>query len=420
MNIKELYKLYSANFLVDTDTRKIRKGTIFFALKGANFNGNKFAEEALKKGAAFSIVDEEEYKTSDRIVLVDDVLETLQQLANYHRKQLDIPIIGLTGSNGKTTTKELINAVICKKYITTATSGNLNNHIGVPLTILSMNRETEIGIVEMGANHIGEIKFLSEIAEPSLGYITNFGKAHLEGFGSVQGVIEGKSELYNFIKNTNNTLIVNPNDPIQIEKSINTNRVLFENTIEFVDANPFVRIKYDDLLIQSNLLGAYNFNNIAAAITIGVYFDVDKKRIKEAIEHYIPTNNRSQIVKKGTNEIVLDAYNANPTSMQAALENFNNYDAARKMIILGDMFELGNDSAHEHQKIAELAEGFSFADILLVGENFNKVQTNSATKFKRFEDLKLYLETNPIIANTTLLIKGSRGMALERCLDYIS
>ena len=419
MNIKELYKLYSANFLVDTDTRNIRKGTIFFALKGANFNGNKFAEEALKKGAAFSIVDEEEYKTSDRILLVDDVLETLQLLANYHRKQLDIPIIGLTGSNGKTTTKELINAVICKKYITTATSGNLNNHIGVPLTILSMNRETEIGIVEMGANHIGEIKFLSEIAEPSLGYITNFGKAHLEGFGSVQGVIEGKSELYNFIKNTNNTLIVNPNDPIQIERSINTNRVLFENTIEFVDANPFVRIKYDDLVIQSNLLGAYNFNNIAAAITIGAYFDVDKKRIKEAIEHYIPTNNRSQIVKKGTNEIVLDAYNANPTSMEAALENFNNYDAARKMIILGDMFELGNDSAHEHQKIAELAEGFSFADILLVGENFNKVHTNSATKFKRFEDLKLYFETNPI-TNTTLLIKGSRGMALERCLDYIS
>jgi UDP-N-acetylmuramoyl-tripeptide--D-alanyl-D-alanine ligase len=420
MRINELYKLYTKSFLVDTDTRRIREGAIFFALKGANFNGNEFAEEALKKGAAFSVVDEEQYRTNDNIILVENVLNTLQQLANYHRKQLNIPIIGLTGSNGKTTTKELINAVISKKYNTIATSGNLNNHIGVPLTLLSMNRDTEIGIVEMGANHRGEIKVLSEIAEPSLGYITNFGKAHLEGFGSVQGVIEGKSELYDFIRKSENTLVVNQNDPIQVERSENANRIFFNDSIKYLDASPFVSLNYKDIIIQSNLLGSYNYNNIAAAITIGEYFEVSDDDIKSAIEEYIPTNNRSQIVKKGTNEIILDAYNANPTSMKAALENFHNYDASDKVVILGDMFELGVDSSIEHQKIVELAESFHFTQILLVGENFNNSRTNNSIRFKSFEDLKEYMQATPPLINTNILIKGSRGMALERCLELIN
>jgi UDP-N-acetylmuramoyl-tripeptide--D-alanyl-D-alanine ligase len=420
MRINELYKLYTKSFLVDTDTRRIRERAIFFALKGVNFNGNEFAEEALKKGAAFSVVDEEQYRTNDNIILVDNVLKTLQQLANYHRKQLNIPIIGLTGSNGKTTTKELINAVISKKYHTTATLGNLNNHIGVPLTLLSMNTDTEIGIVEMGANHRGEIKVLSEIAEPSLGYITNFGKAHLEGFGSVQGVIEGKSELYDFIRKSENTLVVNQNDPIQVERSENANRFFFNDSIKYLDASPFVSLNYKDIIIQSNLLGSYNYNNIAAAITIGEYFEVSDDDIKSAIEEYIPTNNRSQIVKKGTNEIILDAYNANPTSMKAALENFHNYDASDKVVILGDMFELGVDSSIEHQKIVELAESFHFTQILLVGENFNNSRTNNSIRFKSFEDLKEYMQATLPLINTKILIKGSRGMALERCLELIN
>ncbi|MFY7670071.1 UDP-N-acetylmuramoyl-tripeptide--D-alanyl-D-alanine ligase [Tenacibaculum sp. MEBiC06402] len=419
MRIKELYKLYINSYLVDTDTRRIRKGSIFFALKGDNFNGNEFAEEALNKGASYSIVDEERYKTNDNIILVGNVLETLQQLANFHRRELNIPIIGLTGSNGKTTTKELINAVLSRKYKTTATLGNLNNHIGVPLTLLSMNKETEVGIVEMGANHRGEIKLLAEIAEPSLGYITNFGKAHLEGFGSVQGVIEGKSELYQFIRKSNNTIVVNQDDLIQMERSTDTNRVFFNESLKYVGANPFVKLNFKDITIQSNLLGKYNYNNIAAAITIGEYFEVSTEEMKFAIENYTPTNNRSQILTKGSNEIILDAYNANPTSMKAALENFDNYDAGIKVVILGDMFELGNDSSVEHQRIVELAEGSSFSKILLVGENFNNTKVQTAKRFKSFQDLKEHL-VHFKITNTSILIKGSRGMALERCLDYIN
>ncbi len=419
MRIQELYELYAKNFLVDTDTRKIRKGTMFFALKGANFNGNKFAEEALDKGASYSIVDEEEYKTNEYIILVDNVLETLQKLANYHRKELKIPIIGLTGSNGKTTTKELINAVLSRRYRTTATKGNLNNHIGVPLTLLSMNKATEIGIVEMGANHHGEIKLLSEIAEPSLGYITNFGKAHLEGFGSVEGVIKAKSELYDFMIKSKGRIIVNPNDKIQVNKTNQANRIFFDDSISFVEANPFVNLIYNNLNIQSNLLGDYNYNNIASAITIGKLLNVSKEDIKVAVENYIPKNNRSQVVKKDTNEFVLDAYNANPTSMRAALENFRKYSASKKIVILGDMFELGKDSHEEHQNIALLAEQLDFYKIILVGENFNSVKVKSSVQFKKFESLKRYLETSEI-KNSTILIKGSRGMALERCLDCIS
>lgn len=419
MKIENIYTLYSKHFLVDTDTRNIRKNTLFFALKGNNFNGNEFAEKALNLGALYSIVDEREYQTNTNIILVDDVLETLQQLANFHIKQLNIPIIGLTGSNGKTTTKELINAVLVKKYNTTATKGNLNNHIGVPLTLLSMTPKTEIGIVEMGANHLKEIAFLCSIATPDFGYITNFGKAHLEGFGSLEGVIEGKSELYNYLQTNNKIAFVNPNDFIQVEKTKKIETVSFNtNDVKFIEANPFVRLSFYNTQIQSNLIGKYNYTNIVAAITIGHYFKVSLDNIKKAIEAYIPTNNRSQIIETEVNKIILDAYNANPTSMKAALENFVALEGTNKTVILGDMFELGKDSFKEHQAIADLSTKLNFENTFLVGENFHQTKTKKH-QFKTFNELENYMMNHPI-KNHSILIKGSRGMRLERILGFFS
>ncbi|WP_075342109.1 UDP-N-acetylmuramoyl-tripeptide--D-alanyl-D-alanine ligase [Tenacibaculum agarivorans] len=418
MKLEDIYELYTKHYLVDTDTRNIRKNTIFFALKGGNFNGNAFAEEALNKGALYSVVDEKEYQTKPNIILVDNVLETLQKLANFHRKKLAIPIIGLTGSNGKTTTKELINVVLKEKFNTYATKGNLNNHIGVPLTLLSMNPNTEIGIVEMGANHHKEIAFLSEISEPDYGYITNFGKAHLEGFGSVEGVIEAKSELYDFLIKSEGEIFVNTNDPIQVSKTKNADTIPISVSIEYIDSNPYVKLNYKGVEIQSNLTGRYNYNNIACAITIGKYFNVSVESIKKAIESYIPSNNRSQVLKKGTNEIILDAYNANPTSMKAALENFYELSSEkRKVVILGDMFELGKDSAYEHQTISDMTEDFKFDSIYLIGENFSMTNGNQL-KFKEFNDFINELSSFNL-KDVNILIKGSRGMALERILDHL-
>ncbi|WP_299675039.1 UDP-N-acetylmuramoyl-tripeptide--D-alanyl-D-alanine ligase [uncultured Tenacibaculum sp.] len=420
MNIEEIYKLYSQHFLVDTDTRKIRKNTIFFALKGVNFNGNRFAEEALAKGALFSVVDEEQYKTKPNILLVDNVLKTLQELANFHRKQLNIPIISLTGSNGKTTTKELIDVVLKEKFVTNATKGNLNNHIGVPLTLLSMTPKTEIGIVEMGANHHKEIAFLSNIAEPDFGYITNFGKAHLEGFGSEQGVIEAKSELYDYLIKNNKKIFVNQNDPIQVEKTKDANIIFLDKNLSFINANPTVRIKFNDMNISTSLIGQYNYTNIACAITIGNYFGVSDVKIKKAIESYVSENNRSQVLKKGSNEIILDAYNANPTSMRAALESFHHTSTHnKKIVILGDMFELGDVSEKEHQAIVDLSNDLSFDKIFLIGEHFYKTDVlKKNLKFPNFENFKDYLAQYNL-NNCNILIKGSRGMALERTLDFI-
>ncbi|WP_133537438.1 UDP-N-acetylmuramoyl-tripeptide--D-alanyl-D-alanine ligase [Tenacibaculum caenipelagi] len=416
MNIEDLYKLYITHGLVDTDTRNIRKNAMFFALKGEKFNGNKFAEEAIADGASYAVVDEAVYKTSEKIILVEDVLQTLQKLANYHRDQLQIPVIALTGSNGKTTTKELINAVLSTKYKTTATIGNLNNHIGVPLTLLSMNKNTEIGIVEMGANHPKEIAFLSEIANPDYGYITNFGSAHLEGFGSLEGVVKAKSELYDFLRRHNKKVFVNPNDRTQVEKTSSMETIMFVEDIQLIDANPFVKLLFKDISITSNLIGTYNFANISAAITIGDFFNVSSEQIKRAIENYVPSNNRSQVINTERNKVILDAYNANPTSMKAALESFNAFNDTHKTIILGDMFELGEFSAKEHQFIADLTQQMSFDKVFLVGKNFNKTRTTN-TKFETFEELKEYLKINSI-ENSTILVKGSRGMALERIVEY--
>lgn len=417
MNIEQLYKLYSQTYLVDTDSRKIRKGSIYLALKGEKFNGNKFAIDALNRGSTYAVIEEEKYNTHPNIIIVKNVLETLQQLANFHRKQLNTPIISLSGSNGKTTTKELINIVLSKKLNTTATIGNLNNHIGVPLTLLGMTPETEIGIVEMGANHLKEIDFLCKIAEPNYGHITNYGKAHLEGFGSFEGIIKGKSELYDFLRKTNGIAFINSNDEIQVKKSIGINSITFnKNSIQFIEANPFVKVQYKKIVIESKLIGKYNYNNIAAAIAIGNYFKVSVENIKSAIESYIPINNRSQIIKKGTSKIILDAYNANPSSMQAALENFSQLKANNKIVFLGDMFELGADSEIEHQKIAEIVAAYNFQKVYLIGKAFSTVSVKNAFIYDSFDNFKSsnkYIKIN----NSIILIKGSRGMALERVLD---
>ncbi|OEK07897.1 UDP-N-acetylmuramoyl-tripeptide--D-alanyl-D-alanine ligase [Flavivirga aquatica] len=427
MKIEQLHQLFLQCNLISTDTRKIQENDMFFALKGSNFNGNTYAQLALNNGAKYAIIDEQEYDTSAQTILVDNVLETLQKLASFHRIYLNTTIIALTGSNGKTTTKELINAVLSQKYNTIATIGNLNNHIGVPLTLLSMTRTTEIGIVEMGANHQKEIEFLCNIAQPDYGYITNFGKAHLEGFGGIKGVIKGKSEMYDYLITNNKMIFVNANDTIQIEKTKSVNNFSFGNhsakladiQIDYINSNPFVYSSFNSLKIKSQLIGDYNFNNIAAAIAIGNYFKIPKEHIKAAIENYTPTNNRSQIIKKDSNRIILDAYNANPTSMSAALLNFEK-QSGHKIAILGDMFELGNEAKLEHQNISDLAISLKIDKILFIGENFYHTLINSdkASQYKTFEDFKNHFKISKI-ENTTLLIKGSRGMALERLLSLI-
>jgi UDP-N-acetylmuramoyl-tripeptide--D-alanyl-D-alanine ligase len=412
---------------VSTDTRKIEKDSLFIALKGDNFDANTFAKEAIEKGAKYVIIDNPNYTIDERTILVEDSLIALQELAKYHRTYLGITIIALTGSNGKTTTKELIHAVLSKKYRTLATIGNLNNHIGVPLTLLRFTKETEIGIIEMGANHQKEIEFLCQITQPDYGYITNFGKAHLEGFGGVEGVIKGKSEMYDFLKNNNKITFVNLDDTIQKEKTENIKKYTFSTkatdsdvSISKIEANPMVKITYNNQSINSHLIGIYNANNINAAITIGNYFKVSDDLIKEAIENYIPENNRSQLIEKNGNEIILDAYNANPSSMSAAITNFIQLEKKNKIAILGDMFELGEESLIEHKKIIELLVNETNIKTYFIGKDFysNRIQ-NSHINF--FEDFKLFSDFLKLNQpnNSLLLIKGSRGMALEKTLEII-
>lgn len=421
-----LHQYFLASKSVSTDTRNISKDCIFFALKGDNFDANIFTNEALDKGAKYVVIDNPNYQVEGKTLLVDDTLIALQQLANYHRKMLNTKIISLTGSNGKTTTKELIHTVLSKKYKTIATIGNLNNHIGVPLTLLRLTKETEIGIIEMGANHQKEIEFLCEIAEPDFGYITNFGKAHLEGFGGVEGVIKGKSEMYTFLQNKNKLIFVNLDDAVQDEKTNNSNRYTFSKQkdanikIDSIEANPMVKISFEETTIQSHLIGLYNANNINAAITIGKYFKVSNNQIKEAIENYIPENNRSQLVKKGTNEIILDAYNANPSSMQVAIENFKQLNHNKKIAILGDMFELGEESLEEHKKIIALLREESTITTYFIGKDFytNKIEEKNILFFEDFTSYATYLKKIQI-SESLILIKGSRGMALERILEFL-
>lgn len=427
MNIQDIHNLFLQCKSVSIDTRKIEKDSMFFAIKGENFDANTFASTALDLGALFVVVDNAAYVIDERTILVENSLETLQELAKFHRTYLKLPIIALTGSNGKTTTKELINVVIAKKYKTKATVGNLNNHIGVPLTLLSFTKETEMGIVEMGANHKKEIEFLCEIAQPDYGYITNFGKAHLEGFGGVQGVIEGKSEMYQYLAKNNKLAFVNLEDPIQIERSAGIQSFTFginndsaDLKIKNIKANPFVFIEYDNFNVESHLIGLYNANNINAAIAIGYYFKVAEEDMKDAIETYIPENNRSQLLRIDSNQIILDAYNANPSSMAVAITNFLQLENQNKVMILGDMFELGDESQQEHKLIVDSLLNQNGSECYLIGKSFyeNKVTKDNIQFFETFDAFTEYLKTRHFNENT-ILVKGSRGMALERTLEYI-
>jgi UDP-N-acetylmuramoyl-tripeptide--D-alanyl-D-alanine ligase len=427
MDINNIHHFFLKCNSVSIDTRKIEPGSLFVAIKGDNFDANTFAKEALEKGASFVIIDNPDYFIDDRTIIVEDSLKTLQELAKFHREFLNIPIVALTGSNGKTTTKELIQVVLSKKFNTKATFGNLNNHIGVPLTLLSFTKDTEVGIVEMGANHQKEIEFLCEIAKPDFGYITNFGKAHLEGFGGVEGVIKGKSEMYTYLGNHHKTVFVNLNDPIQVQKTAKINSYTFglnspnaDVLINAINANPFVEVVVNDTKITSHLIGLYNSNNINAAVSIGIKFGVSLSDIKSAIEGFVPQNNRSQIVSVNSNEIILDAYNANPSSMVVALENFFQLDNKNKIAILGDMFELGEESLEEHKSIVELVIKNKSVTTYFIGKDFfaNEIQNENCYFFLNFEDFAQRFN-GKVISNSLLLIKGSRGMALERTLGIL-
>ncbi|SDI21466.1 UDP-N-acetylmuramoyl-tripeptide--D-alanyl-D-alanine ligase [Flavobacterium omnivorum] len=427
MDIKYIHSLFLKCNSVSIDTRNIKSNSLFVAIKGDRFDANTFATSALEKGASYVLIDDDSCFIDERTILVDDCLIALQELAKFHREYLNLPIIALTGSNGKTTTKELILVVLSKKMKAKATVGNLNNHIGVPLTLLSFTSETEIGIVEMGANHKKEIEFLCELARPDYGYITNFGKAHLEGFGGVEGVIQGKSEMYHYLSSKDKTVFINLEDAIQVKKSksLNTytfgiNKVEAAVNITDVKANPFVEISYSDLFIKSHLIGLYNANNINAALAIGKYFGVPDCDIKEALEGYIPENNRSQLVSKGTNQIILDAYNANPSSMMVAIENFLQLENPNKIMVLGDMFELGDESLQEHKAIIAMLSSEENVKCYFIGSAFYQNRTLQGN-FYFYESFEKFSNDLPRarFVNSTILIKGSRGMALERTLELL-
>ena len=417
MELFELYSIYNQCNGVSTDTRNITENSLFFALKGANFNANNFALQALENGAAFAVVDDINLKKleNNKLIVVNDVLKTLQDLAAFHRFHIGLPIIALTGSNGKTTSKELLHAVLSTKYNTIATIGNLNNHIGVPLTLLRMTEDTDLAIIEMGANHQKEIELLCSIAQPDFGFITNFGRAHLEGFGGVEGVIKGKSEMYDYLQSNHKTIFVNFDDPIQKNKTENSTRYGFsiENNslaniqITKANAQPMATVELNGIEIQSNLTGLYNIPNIAFAVTIGQYFNISLENIKEAIENYIPQNNRSQWTKINNKNILLDAYNANP------LEN------SSKLMILGDMFELGNESEKEHLQTINQVINTKIPSIF-IGEHFFKVQIKNDT-VQYFKNIQDFFDQQKAfsINEELLLIKGSRGMALERILEHL-
>jgi UDP-N-acetylmuramoyl-tripeptide--D-alanyl-D-alanine ligase len=434
-SIEELYNIFiKCNQKITTDTRKLESGSIFFALKGDNFDANTFAEKAIEGGCSFAVVDNPDVLKNETICLVSNVLETLQQLAKYHRQQLKIPVIGITGSNGKTTNKELIHAVLSKKYKTYATKGNLNNHIGVPLTLLSIRPEHEIAIVEMGANHQGEIAMLSELSDPDYGVITNIGKAHLEGFGGEEGVKKGKSELYKHIGKKNGTIFINGNDNILIELAKDLPKVYYGENIEFdlhgklFSTHEFVEFKWnlnnkpleEQPLVKTKMFGQYNFINLLCAACIGNYFNVSESEINDALANYIPEMNRSQVKKTKSNTLILDAYNANPSSMNLAIENFKTQNIDNKIVVLGDMLELGDYSKDEHQKILFQLEVSGFEKVYLVGVQFLEFKDHflKFNFFKNIDDLIGYLNTCQTV-DATILIKGSRGISLEKIVDCL-
>lgn len=427
MDIAALYKIYLQYPHVQTDTRKLKEGDIFFALKGPNFNGNVYATQALESGAAYAVVDEEEYAADNRCIVVDDVLRTLQELALYHRKQFNIPFIAITGSNGKTTTKELLTAVLRKKYITYATEGNLNNHIGVPLTLLKIKSDAEMAVIEMGANHLKEIAGYCTIALPTHGIITNCGKAHIEGFGGIEGVRKGKGELYDFLRANSGTIFRNTDLPY-LEEMANG----IEQQITYGSANakyigkPLMQGSFLNVAIMSRgaeatiptqLVGDYNFPNVMLAVAAGLHFGIDIQTIKDAISSYSPDNSRSQWLQKGTNKIILDAYNANPTSMRAAISNFANMQLPGKILWLGAMKEMGAEEKNEHQQLVDFIGQYNWQQVILVGREFTGLE-GGYLRFDTSTDAATYIKAH-IPANASILIKGSRGSKMEVLLAAI-
>lgn len=422
MNVQDFYSIYQNAGKVVIDNRKIEKGDIFFAFSGENFNAATLAEKAVEDGASAVIVEQKEFENPDKnIFCVPSTLQFLQDLSRYHRSKIAVPVIGLTGSNGKTTTKELISAVLSEKYNVQYTYGNLNNHIGVPLTLLSIKPEHEIAVVEMGANHKKEIEFLCSVARPNFGYITNFGKAHLEGFGGFEGVVKGKSELYDYLIANQQTVLVNKNDDLQVEKTKNYDKTITfgssdaDYNFEKFSEDNFVGLIYQGERAQTRLTGDYNFTNLCAAAALGFHFGLDFKQIKSALESYTPTNMRSQVMEKDGKTLVLDTYNANPSSMSASLQNFKSFEGT-KTIIIGDMLELGEESKAEHQIILELAKSLGFENLITVGNSFKEVNPESA--FANTAELTEYLKTNKITSKN-ILLKGSRGVALEKIIDFL-
>lgn len=427
MNTNELYTRYLESSGISTDTRHIKTGSIFFALRGERFNANEFARQALDNGAIYAVIDDPKFADHDHCILVPDVLKTLQDLARQHRANLTIPIVGLTGSNGKTTSKELVCAVLNKKFKTFATHGNLNNHIGVPLSILSIDKMDEMAVIEMGANHLGEIALLCTIANPTHGFITNIGKAHIGMFGGFENIIRAKSELYQHLLTTGGTVFINSQNEILANMAKRFQHpVMYPSAGDFfhctlVSADPFIKYQTEkNEFVETHLIGAYNFENIAAALCIGKYFGVDSTKANEAIAQYLPQNMRSQVVTKGTNTIILDAYNANPTSMQAAIENLAAMKAARKVLILGDMFELEAEAEKEHQLLGKLIQEKGFNEVYLCGAlmKIAQLEIPSAKQFANRDDLIATLKANDF-SDAVILVKASRGIGLEAVVDYL-
>ncbi len=436
MTTPELYQIYLKHPVICTDTRKVTDSCLFFALKGDNFDANEFASKALEAGAAYAIVDDKRYAINDRYLLVQDVLTALQHLSAFHRKQLKIPVIGITGTNGKTTTKELIKSVLSQHCRTYATEGNLNNHIGVPLTLLSIREDCDIAIVEMGANHQKEIEFLCTLAQPGYGLITNVGKAHLEGFGGVEGVKIGKGELYEYLARTGGTAFINTDNPALVDMSRDRK---VENVVGYgkgatnyisgglKEVSPYLTVEWqlksqEDESIhtaESNLPGTYNFENILVAICIGSFFKLSPEQINQGIKSYVPQNNRSQILKTESNTIICDYYNANPSSMMVALDNLEGVPAEQKVMILGDMFELGSDAAMEHRFVIDKAISTASNRRIFIGEEFYRMKGSvNAEFYKNTIDASTAIKQNPV-RNATVLLKGSRGMKLEGLVNLL-
>ena len=424
MEIAELYSIYKDHSSIKTNNRKIENGDIFFALKGPNFNGNNFAIQALNAGAAYAVFDEEINEANDRLIKTNDVLQTLQQLAKHHRKQFDIPFIAITGSNGKTTTKELIHQVLSTTYKTYTTEGNLNNHIGIPLTILKIKSDAQIAVIEMGANHLKEIESYCEYTLPTHGLITNCGKAHLEGFGSIEGVRKGKGELFDYLRKNNGVAFLNSDDEVLKTMSAGIKEIItYGTTNAFVKGNA---LNSSSLLeveittpaigkIKTNLIGEYNLPNVLAAVAVAKYFNVEDEKLKASLESYQPTNSRSQLIIKDSNKIILDAYNANPSSMKAAIINFAKMGGEDKVMMLGAMMELGNDSEDEHMSIIKLIDEYKWKAVVLVGENFRKINKNFISFENAHEAAEWFKQQH--FQNTNILIKGSRATKMESVLQ---